>query len=153
MNSHPVSISRVSWQDHGRLLSSVRREVFVVEQGVSEEEEIDEHDAVAWHFLARDSAGTPIGTSRLLPSGRIGRVAVLSSWRGKGVGRALVLEVLRASRELGLPRAHLHAQVWTIPFYERLGFAVCGEEFDEAGIAHRAMELVETASKNPLTPP
>lgn len=153
MNPSPFTISRVSWGEHGPLLSSVRREVFVLEQGVSEEEEIDEHDAVAWHFLARDSSGAPIGTSRLLPSGRIGRVAVLSSWRGKGVGRALVLEVLLASRELGLPQAHLHAQVQTIPFYESLGFRVCGEEFDEAGIAHRAMELVEAPSKNPLTPP
>lgn len=147
MNTDPVSISRVSWEGQRDLLSLVRREVFVVEQGVPEEHEIDEHDATAWHFLARDPAGSPIGTSRLLPSGRVGRVAVLSSWRGKGVGRALVLEVLRASRELGLPRAHLHAQVWTIPFYESLGFEVCGEEFDEAGIPHRAMELVETPPK------
>ncbi len=145
-------VSRVSWVESRPLLAAVRREVFVLEQSVPESIELDDHDATAWHFLALAPDGEPIGTARLLPSGRIGRVAVLSSWRGKGIGRALMAEVLRASRELGLPRPHLHAQVPTIPFYESLGFVVCGEGFEEAGIAHQAMELAGPPSKNPLTP-
>ena len=152
MHLEGIQITRVRWEECGPLLAMVRREVFVVEQGVPAELEPDDQDAAAWHFLARDPAGTPIGTARLLPSGRIGRVAVVSPWRGQGIGRALMEAVLLTSRELGLPRAHLHAQVGTIAFYESLGFTVSGEEFEEAGIAHRTMELAGPPAKNPLTP-
>ena len=104
------------------------------------EEERDEHDAASVHFLARDASGHPIGTARLLGSGRIGRVAVLRQWRGRGLGRALMAAVIAEASRCGMTRLHLHAQVQTIPFYESLGFVVCGEEFEEAGILHREME-------------
>ena len=84
------STGEVTWDASQVELLEVRREVFVVEQGVPEEIEIDEHDPVSIHFLARDAAGVPIGTARLLPEGRIGRMAVLALWRRSGVGRALL---------------------------------------------------------------
>lgn len=152
MRPEDIQISRVRWEDSGPVLAEIRREVFIMEQGVPAELELDDHDATARHFLALAPDGEPIGTARLLPSGRIGRVAVLSSWRGKGIGRVLMTEVLRAACEPGLPRPHLHAQVPTIPFYESLGFVVCGEGFEEAGIAHQPMELAGPTSKNTLTP-
>ncbi len=135
-------IDLVPWESACDDLLSVRQIVFVDEQGVPEEEERDEHDTSSIHFLARDSSGHPIGTARLLDSGRIGRVAVLREWRGRGLGRALMNAVVAETRLRGMPRPHLHAQVQTISFYESIGFAVCGEEFEEAGILHRKMELV-----------
>jgi predicted GNAT family N-acyltransferase len=136
----PFTIGKVTWGASQVDLLKVRREVFVVEQGVPEEIEIDEHDPVSIHFLARDIAGVPIGTARLLPEGRIGRMAVLASWRRSGVGRALLSAAMETARERGNSRLYLHAQVHSIPFYESLGFSVCGDEFDEANLPHREME-------------
>lgn len=135
----PFSIEQVTWDTSQVELLEVRREVFVVEQSIPEEIEIDEHDPVSIHFLARDSGGIPIGTARLLPEGRIGRMAVLATWRRSGVGRALLSAAMETARERGDGRLYLHAQVHSIPFYESLGFSVCGEEFDEADIPHREM--------------
>lgn len=146
----PFSIEQVIWDASQVELLKVRREVFVVEQGVPEEIEIDEHDSVSIHFLARDSGGSPIGTARLLPEGRIGRMAVLASWRRSGVGRALLSAAMETARERGDYRLYLHAQVHSIPFYESLDFSVCGEEFDEADIPHREMEcFLPRESENP----
>jgi predicted GNAT family N-acyltransferase len=135
-------IDLVPWETACDALLSVRQIVFVEEQGVPEEEERDEHDASSIHFLARDGSGNPIGTARLLDSGRIGRVAVLREWRGRGLGRALMETVIAEAHRRRMIRPHLHAQVQTIAFYESLGFVVCGDEFEEAGILHREMDLV-----------
>lgn len=144
------STGEVTWDTSQVELLEVRREVFVVEQGVPEEIEIDEHDPASIHFLARDAAGVPIGTARLLPEGRIGRMAVLASWRRSGVGRALLSAAVETARARGDSRLYLHAQVHSIPFYESLGFSVCGEEFDEADIPHREMEcFLLRESENP----
>lgn len=134
------TIRTVSWTGSANDLLAVRREVFVVEQGVAEEREVDELDPVSLHVLACDETGRPVGTARLLPCGRIGRVAVLSPWRRRGVGRSLMEAVMAAAADRGEKRIHLHAQVHSIPFYESLGFRVCGGEFDEEGIPHREME-------------
>lgn len=144
------STGEVTWDASQVELLEVRREVFVVEQGVPEEIEIDEHDPVSIHFLARDAAGVPIGTARLLPEGRIGRMAVLALWRRSGVGRALLSAAMETARARGDSRLYLHAQVHSIPFYESLGFSVFGEEFDEADIPHREMEcFLLRESENP----
>jgi len=137
----PFSIRQLDWDSGRDALLTVRREVFVVEQQVPEEIEVDEHDPVSLHFLAEDSAGLPIGTARLLSKGRVGRMAVLSDWRRSGVGRALLTGVIATARHRGDTRLFLHAQVHSIPFYESLGFSACGEEFEEAGIPHREMQL------------
>jgi predicted GNAT family N-acyltransferase len=135
------SIAQVPWESSRARLLEVRRKVFVIEQGVPEEIEIDEDDPLSLHFLAVDSAGVPIGTARLLPDGRIGRMAVKAPWRRRGVGRALLSAAMDTARARGDRRLFLHAQVHSIPFYEALGFSVfCGDEFDEAGIPHREME-------------
>ncbi len=134
-------VKTVTWQEAAGALLEVRRAVFVVEQGVAEEREIDEHDAGALHFLAVAGAGQPVATARLLPCGRVGRVAVLKSARRSRVGSALMEAVHAAALARGHSRLRLHAQVSSIPFYESLGYAAHGAVFDEEGISHRHMEF------------
>jgi len=119
----------------------VRFAVFVEEQRVPAEMELDEHDAVSLHALAVDAAGTVLGTGRLLPDGHIGRMAVLRQARGAGVGSALLRALLQAARDRGDREVLLGAQTHAIPFYERFGFVVDGKEYDDAGIPHRQMRL------------
>ncbi|CUI34431.1 GNAT family N-acetyltransferase [Cognatishimia activa] len=124
---------------------ALRREVFIVEQGIAEEDEIDDLDDEAIHILASVD-GTPVGTARLLiagTTGKIGRICVLKSQRGTGLGAALVQFGAQHLKERGdLTRIALGAQEYAIGFYEKLGFKVCGPIYDDAGIPHRDMEIL-----------
>jgi predicted GNAT family N-acyltransferase len=122
-------------------LRAVREPVFVQEQQVPIEEEWDELDPECEHVIARDADHRPIGTGRLTPRHKIGRMAVLREWRGKGVGEALLLALLARARALGLREVSLNAQVGALGFYEKFGFAGFGDRFHEAGIEHQAMRL------------
>ncbi|GAB1595965.1 GNAT family N-acetyltransferase [Lysobacter claricitrinus] len=135
-------------------LRAIRDVVFVGEQRVPVELERDELDAACTHVLARDAEGRPIGTGRLAPNGKIGRMAVLGDWRGRGVGRAMLLRLLDAARAAGLSDVMLHAQVDAERFYAADGFLPVGERFEEAGIVHQEMRrsldrpaAVETAAQ------
>lgn len=120
----------------------LRRVVFIEEQGVSEADEVDGLDGQAIHLLAFDG-DLPVGTARLLlkgPVGKIGRVCVLPSARGTGLGAALIRKALEVLRDQpGVREAYLGSQSHATGFYQKLGFAVEGEEFDDAGIPHRHM--------------
>ena len=120
-------------------LRSVREAVFVQEQQVPLEEEWDALDPLSRHIIARDQDGHPIGTGRLTPEHRIGRMAVLADWRGQGVGDAMLAALLEEARTQGWPAVSLHAQVSAEAFYARQGFIPHGERFQEAGIEHQAM--------------
>jgi predicted GNAT family N-acyltransferase len=122
-------------------LRSVRETVFVQEQQVPLELEWDELDPQCRHVIARDDQHRPIGTGRLTPERKIGRMAVLREWRGRGVGEALLRALVEQARDLGLPEVALHAQVDAIGFYEKFGFEAYGERFEEAGIQHQSMRL------------
>lgn len=130
-------------------LRSVRETVFVQEQSVPLELEWDDLDPLCHHVLARDGAGLPIGTGRLTPEHKIGRMAVLASWRSRGVGDALLLALLEQARALGWRRISLNSQTSALAFYARHGFLPRGEPFVEAGIGHQAMELLLDAP-NPV---
>jgi len=133
---------RVDPADYTRDLDAiraVREPVFLVEQQVPPDQEWDELDPLSKHVLARDFDGRPIGTGRLTPEQRIGRMAVLANWRGKGVGEAMLMRLLDKARDMGYPQIELHAQTHAIPFYARAGFVAEGDEFMEAGIAHQIM--------------
>jgi len=119
----------------------VRRSVFVFEQSVPEELEWDHEDERAYHVLATAEDGTPIGTGRLILQCQIGRMAVLQKWRRRGVGSAILRALLVLAEKEGCSVVRLHAQTHAIPFYEAHGFRAYGEEFQEAGIPHRKMEL------------
>jgi predicted GNAT family N-acyltransferase len=139
--STPFSVEHASWDVDLDALRLVRETVFVSEQQVSREEEWDALDAVSDHVLARDVEGRPIGTGRLTPEGKIGRMAVLAPWRGRGVGAAMLRTLIERARERGWTQVELHAQVSAIDFYARMGFEAYGEEFMEANIRHRHMRL------------
>ncbi len=125
-------------------LRAVRTEVFVVEQEVPEDEEWDELDAESQHVIARDADGRPIGTGRLTPHRKIGRMAVLHEWRGRGVGESILRVLLEQARARHYESIEIHAQSHAVAFYERAGFEAYGEEFDECGILHRHMRIAIT---------
>lgn len=135
------SVEPASWVEDLGELRRIREQVFIIEQDVPAEAEWDDVDARSLHVLARDADGRPIGTGRLTPQHSIGRVAVLASWRGRGVGEALMRVLLESARERGIARVELHSQVHALAFYERLGFVASGEEYLECGIAHRTMAI------------
>lgn len=144
MNPLPVSGFRVEPADYTvdfKDLRSIREPVFVQEQNVPQELEWDELDPLCRHVIARDDAHQPIGTGRLTPEHKIGRMAVLRQWRGRGVGEALLMALIEQARDLGLPEVALNAQVDAIGFYEKFGFIGEGSRFWEAGIEHLAMRL------------
>ena len=120
----------------------LRRQVFVVEQGVPPEVEHDVHDATAAHVIAVQK-GSVVGTGRLVsvsPSeARIGRMAVSGPFRRRGIG-GLVLSFLEDhARVQGKAQVLLHAQLPVLAFYNGHGYVSRGEEFLEAGIRHVAM--------------
>jgi predicted GNAT family N-acyltransferase len=124
--------------DHARL-HAVREVVFVHGQRVPAELERDALDPLCFHVLAVDADGMPVGTARLTPERRIGRMAVLEAFRGRGIGEAMLAALLDEARRRGWAEVSLHAQVHALPFYARAGFVPAGPVFDEAGIAHREM--------------
>ena len=117
----------------------VREIVFVHEQNVPLELEWDGIDADCRHVIAEDAHGSAIGTGRLLPDGHIGRMAVLQSFRDRGVGSALLGELIAIAAERGLREVVLNAQVQALAFYEKHGFVAEGEVFADAGIPHQRM--------------
>src|SRR5262245_46275775 len=131
----------MAWREALPLARAVRERVFIDEQKVPRELEWDEWDERSDHAPALGPRREPIGTARLLPDGRIGRMAVLKEWRGKGVGAALLAATLGRARERSMPCALLHAQIQAAGFYRRFGFSERGEEFEEAGIPHVEMTL------------
>ena len=120
-------------------LQAIREVVFVQEQQVPAEMERDALDPQCVHVIARSADGMAIGTGRLTPDHRIGRMAVLRDWRGKGVGDAMLLALIDQARERGWREVALNAQASAITFYARHGFLPHGERFMEAGIEHLAM--------------
>lgn len=120
---------------------ALRREVFVWEQKVPEAEENDADDLTATHLVAL-CAGEVVGTLRLLDKPehvKIGRVAVHQAFRGRGIAKAMIAAAMDQARAAGRDRFYLTAQSDKLGFYEKLGFAAFGPEFQDGGMPHRAM--------------
>lgn len=132
-------LTHYSWQGNNEVLTAVRRIVFIKEQHVPEALELDESDSICHHVLVTDADNKPVGTGRIGPDGRIGRMAVLKEYRGQGVGSALLAALLDYARQEQYAGVYLHAQLDAIPFYEKHGFMANGETFMDAGIPHRTM--------------
>lgn len=124
------------WAACGKDAALIRHEVFVREQHVPIEEELDERDAVCVHAVAYDADGTPVGTGRLLPDGHIGRMAVRRSQRGRGVGAMLLNRLVEEARRRGHAQVELAAQLHAQAFYAAHGFVTEGPVFLDAGIDH-----------------
>lgn len=134
-------VEPASWRHDLADIKLVRTCVFIIEQQVPEDQEWDQDDETAAHFLARDAEGHPIGTARLTRDGRIGRMAVLDRWRGQGVGEALLRSSIELAVEHRLCIVRLAAQEYAQAFYARQGFEPEGDLFDDVGIPHRWMTL------------
>lgn len=135
-----VVVKILPWADARTEAQRIRETVFVAEQGVPREIELDDWDERCEHALAYDASGRPVATGRLLPDGHIGRMAVLRESRGQGVGGEVLAALIERARERGMHGVALNAQTHAASFYLRHGFIVAGETFMEAGIPHVAME-------------
>jgi len=133
------------WEHAYDLAYLIRRAVFILEQGVAEELELDELDPSALHALAYQD-GQCVGTGRLVNLGngqaQIGRMAVLRNFRDQGIGREILERLLLTATAEGASSLILHAQLTAMPFYEKLGFVGQGSIYEEAGIPHRNMMLL-----------
>ncbi|GLB58945.1 GNAT family N-acetyltransferase [Cytobacillus sp. NCCP-133] len=121
---------------------SVRKQVFIHEQNVPEEEEIDKYEDEASHFVLYDS-GKPAGAGRFRivdGVGKVERICVLKENRKGGSGKAIMKKIEEYAKEKGLKALKLNAQTQAIPFYGKLGYEVVSEEFLDAGIPHRTMK-------------
>jgi YbgC/YbaW family acyl-CoA thioester hydrolase len=139
-----MTVVRVgNWAELGEHAQRLRTEVFVEEQRIPKELEWDAADATAVHAVAYNRLGRALATGRLLThepgTSKIGRMAVERTLRGGRLGRDVLLALMEAARARGDAEVLLHAQRSAEGFYERLGFSVIGEPFEEAGIPHVTM--------------
>ena len=122
---------------------SIRKKVFVEEQGIPLHLEIDEYDQSATHFIIFEN-NEPIAAARLRLTdeltGKVERVCVLPKHRGKHFGVYVMEAIEEHAKALHLGKLKLNAQTYAIPFYEKLNFEITSPEFNDAGIPHRAME-------------
>lgn len=123
----------------GERIKQIRQSVFSLEQKVDPALDLDGQDAFALHVLA-EMNGQFVGTGRMLGDGHIGRIAVIKSARGKGIGGKLVVTLIGIAQQKGMPRVFLGAQKHAVGFYEKLGFLKYGFAYEEAGIQHIHME-------------
>lgn len=134
-----------SWQQASKNAYAIRKKVFIEEQGVPQELELDEFDPLCWHALAFEGKQC-IGTGRLVAmgvnEGQVGRMAVLPYFRGKGTGKAILLKLIELAQTQKISSLMLHSQVLAIPFYEKHGFTPQGLIYQEARIDHRNMILL-----------
>jgi YbgC/YbaW family acyl-CoA thioester hydrolase len=140
-----VDVRCGDWAELGGPARAIRDAVFIQEQGIAAALEHDTADATAVHAVAYNHLGGAVGTGRLLGAAdgasKIGRMAVLSSVRGAGIGKPLLAALVQAARARGDSEVVLHAQASAVDCYRRAGFTVQGPAFEEAGIAHQAMAL------------
>jgi YbgC/YbaW family acyl-CoA thioester hydrolase len=140
-----IDVRAGDWATLGDAARAIRDAVFVQEQGIPAALEHDGDDVRALHVVAFNRLGRALGTGRLLRTGpgvaKIGRMAVLASVRGAGIGRPLLDALVAAARGRGDHEVLLHAQASAVGFYLRVGFVPRGLAFEEAGIAHQVMAL------------
>ena len=134
-----------SWQEASQDAYLIREKVFIQEQGVPEDMELDKFDHISNHALAYEGR-LCVGTGRLVRlnshHAKIGRMAVLSAFRYRGIGKAILSRLITLAKAEGVLTLILHSQVSVIPFYEKFGFIAKGAVYDEAEISHRNMMLL-----------
>lgn len=121
---------------------SIRKTVFVEEQNVPLEEEIDQFEEKSVHFLLYSEQDQPIAAGRFRVAdgyGKVERICVLDEQRGTGAGKYMMESIAAYAEQNGIHKLKLNAQTHAIPFYENIGYEVVSEEFMDAGIPHRTM--------------
>ena len=127
-----------SYYELKKYVRQIRREVFIEEQVIPEDIEIDRNDERCHHVVIWQACHV-IGTGRIDRDGKIGRIAVKERHRRKGVGRVIMQEIELFALRHNFVRVYLHAQIPAISFYERLGYVACSASFSEANIEHKRM--------------
>lgn len=135
-----VIIEQVSWQQAEQELRAVRTAVFIEEQLVTPEFEWDEIDADAIHLIASIES-QPIACLRIIHHEKIGRMAVIKPWRGKGLGAALLLEAINVCKKHGSKSIYLSAQTHAIDFYKKAAFMQTSDVYTDVDIPHVDMRL------------
>lgn len=136
-----IEIVRVKTDEQMEMVYDIRREVFIREQGVPEEIEMDGQDGEAIHVFATVD-GIPAGCGRLMlgnGEAKIGRVAVRKEMRRSGIGDGICRLLMAIAEDNGAARVNISAQLTAVEFYEKLGFVKEGDVFTEAGIEHVRM--------------
>jgi predicted GNAT family N-acyltransferase len=133
-------IQTVTWASHQPQLRAVRTPVFIEEQAVTPEFEWDDIDTTAVHLLALLD-NEPIACLRIIEYKKIGRMAVLKSYRGRGLGAALLREAVAICKKQGSKSVHLSAQTHAIEFYRKAGFKQISDEYCDVDIPHVDMQL------------
>ncbi|WP_158249983.1 GNAT family N-acetyltransferase [Zhongshania marina] len=136
-----MMIRKTDWQTDKALLTRIRHEVFVDEQAVPLELELDEHDPYCHHWLALVD-GQAVGTVRMRNNGSIGRMAVSKAYRNRGIGKALLQAAITYAKDQDWRELKLAAQDHAIDFYAAAGFVAHGDLFMDAGIPHQSMQLL-----------
>lgn len=144
MNPH-IKVVIGDWASCKQDAMAIRHEVFVIEQCVPPEEEMDEEDERCVHAVAYDDQGVPLGTGRLLPNAHIGRMAVRAPYRGLGVGSKLLDALVNEARRRRHLEVVLSAQLHARKFYANHGFVAEGTIYMDAGIEHVTMRHLLTA--------
>ncbi len=141
LSKNDISVEITNWEKSESELCAIRREVFIEEQGVSEQDELDGKDHLYTQVIVRSKNHIEaIGCARISPEGKIGRVAIVKNFRGLGVGQKLMEFCTQAVLEKG-QTPKLDAQTSAIGFYESLGYACEGEVFMDANIPHKHMKF------------
>lgn len=135
-----MKVLTTDWESSKAQLSFVRKQVFIIEQGIDERDEWDNLDEGAVHFVSFGTTAVPTGVCRLTPEGQIGRLSVLPAYRSQGYATMLLRKAIQVAREMDLKRIFLHAQTESQVFYERHGFSTDGKIFLESGILHVLMK-------------
>jgi len=135
-----LTITAGDWQVLQQDAKMIREQVFILEQNIEPEEEWDEQDPISLHFVVYDQA-QPIATARLLGNDHVGRVAVLKSHRGLGIGKLIMQKIIDQAKHEQRKALFLSSQVHAIAFYSGLGFEVQGEAYLDCGIPHVDMAL------------
>jgi len=141
MNIKLIEVIIVSNDQQLKDAYKVRKKVFVDEQHVPEEEEIDHLESKATHFVLYQE-GNPIGAGRLRivdGYGKVERICVLKESRASGAGKAMMDTIEAYANEQGINLLKLNAQTHALPFYSKLGYEIVSEEFLDAGIPHKSM--------------
>jgi predicted GNAT family N-acyltransferase len=144
--NNSLHIELLDWSSCHEHATRIRHAVFVEEQGVPIDMELDADDETSIHALAFvDSERNPVGTGRLLPDAHIGRLAVLPPYRGRHIGSALLAELVDEARRRGHVQVALAAQVHALDFYTAHGFRAQSDVFLDCDIEHVAMVRTLTA--------